>query len=98
MLPRLHAVPYTNAVWSARYPELRHLLDEAPAEPRGNCITHNLEWASGSDEIEPSTTALLRSEANVMVRCCCCNCLFQDQVRYKRFLSIYYNDLAGLIE
>jgi hypothetical protein len=68
LVPRLNAVPYTSVAWTARYPELGHLLDEAPAEPRGNRIAHNIEWQCGSDEIDPRAAALLRSEANVVAQ------------------------------
>lgn len=68
LVPRLRAVPYMNATWAARYPELQRLLAEAPAEPRGNALRGNLEWSCGPDEIDPVAASLLRSEKNVVAR------------------------------
>ncbi|MEO8843491.1 MAG: right-handed parallel beta-helix repeat-containing protein [Kofleriaceae bacterium] len=58
MEPRLRAMPITSPTWRAHYPALASILDENPAAPRGNVVTHNVSKDGGWDEIEPAARAL----------------------------------------
>ncbi len=42
MYKKLAAVNYDKPPYSERYPELARVLDEGPAEPRGNVVTRNI--------------------------------------------------------
>lgn len=50
MTERLEAIPYKKPPWSKRYPKLVNILDQAPAEPRGNRIARNVFWKGRWDE------------------------------------------------
>ena len=41
MIKFLDRVPYKDALWTAKYPLLASILDDAPCMPRGNAITSN---------------------------------------------------------
>ncbi len=42
LMDRLKAVPYQQAPWSERYPELVNILNDDPAVPKGNKIVRNI--------------------------------------------------------
>ncbi len=67
MMDRLNAMPYTNELWSTRYPELVNILNDDPAAPKGNVIARNVslggKWADYSDE----TGAYLKFEDNLIL-------------------------------
>jgi len=46
----LTELPYQKPPWSERYPELVNILDNAPAEPRGIRVTHNIIERKGSGQ------------------------------------------------
>lgn len=51
MTERLNAMPYKNALWSSRYPELVSILDDEPAAPKGNVIARNISLGGKWDGI-----------------------------------------------
>lgn len=51
LMVRLRAMPYQQPPWSERYPTLVPILDEAPPEPRGNILEHNIMVNSDQMEI-----------------------------------------------
>jgi len=65
MTERLKAMPYTNPLWSKKYPELVDILNQHPAEPRGNRVTRNV-WSGGRwDEIESKARPLVTMANNL---------------------------------
>jgi len=42
MYDKLKAVSHDRPLYSTRYPKLAAILDEAPAEPRGNAVRRNI--------------------------------------------------------
>jgi parallel beta-helix repeat protein len=42
LIDRLKAVNYSQPPYSERYPELKKILEDEPAQPKGNRIAHNL--------------------------------------------------------
>jgi hypothetical protein len=68
-MPRsLRAMPYTNALWKARYPAtLQTLLDDEPAAPKGNIISRNYVWGGTWDRIEAKARPYQTFTNNVIV-------------------------------
>ena len=52
MIERLKAVPYQGALWSQRYPQLAHILDDEPAAPKGNVVVRNVVVGGQWDAVE----------------------------------------------
>ncbi|OWF40931.1 hypothetical protein KP79_PYT15959 [Mizuhopecten yessoensis] len=53
---KLHAVPYTSALWAKRYPKLAVIDSNAPDEPRGNEISRNIFYNSAAPDFVGSYT------------------------------------------
>ncbi|GKT08608.1 peptidase [Desulforhabdus sp. TSK] len=55
MTERLIAMPYTNALWKKKYPNLSDILQDDPAAPKGNLIARNIfygpDWKDYPKEI-----------------------------------------------
>lgn len=68
-MPRsLRAMPYTNALWKARYPSsLQNLLGDEPAAPKGNVISRNYVWGGVWDRIEAKARPYQTLTNNVIV-------------------------------
>ncbi|MDQ2732870.1 MAG: right-handed parallel beta-helix repeat-containing protein, partial [Armatimonadota bacterium] len=47
----LRAVPYTEAPWKDRYPNLVHILDDNPGTPKRNVFIHNIAVGGKWDDI-----------------------------------------------
>jgi hypothetical protein len=60
MTERLLEMPYKDALWSKRYPELVDILDDEPAAPKGNVVRRNISiggrWDSIYKEARPYVT------------------------------------------
>ena len=52
MFDKLEAVDYLNPPYSVRYPELTHILDMDPGQPRGNVFRHNLSYGGKWRDME----------------------------------------------
>jgi hypothetical protein len=65
MRPALDAMPYQVPPWSTRYPELARVLEDDPAVPRHNRITHNVAVRCPLIDVDPATRALLEIAGNV---------------------------------
>jgi hypothetical protein len=50
----LRAMPYTNALWRARYPTLEHILNDDPGVPKRNVFAHNISAGGKWDDISKS--------------------------------------------
>jgi hypothetical protein len=59
MTDRLNDMPYKNALWSSRYPELVNILDDEPASPKRNVVARNIsvggKWDGVYGEARPYT-------------------------------------------
>jgi hypothetical protein len=51
---RLGSMPYTNALWRARYPELVDILDDDPGVPKRNVFAGNISAGGRWDDIAPA--------------------------------------------
>ena len=51
---RLRAMPFTNALWRARYPALGSVLDDEPGVPKRNVFAGNLSAGGKWDDISQS--------------------------------------------
>jgi len=51
---RLLAMPYTNALWSARYPALVNILNDDPGVPKRNVFAGNISAGGRFEDIAPS--------------------------------------------
>jgi len=52
---RLAAMPYTNDLWSRRYPELVDILKDDPGTPKRNRIVRNISVGGKWDDIDAET-------------------------------------------
>jgi len=66
MTERLNAMPYQNALWSSRYPELVHILDDEPAAPKGNVIARNISLGGHWDGIYPEARPYITVTDNLV--------------------------------
>lgn len=71
--PRLLQMPYQEPPWSDRYPELVNILDDEPAAPRHNQISHNIcvggEWVDiekGFDKLQDIHDNLIGEDAGLV--------------------------------
>lgn len=67
MTERLRAMPYQNALWAGRYPELPPILEQEPAAPRGNVIRRNLCLGGTWESVEAKARPYLTAEENLVV-------------------------------
>jgi len=51
---RLIAMPYTNELWSTRYPTLVHILTDDPGVPKRNVFARNLSAGGSWEDIAPT--------------------------------------------
>jgi len=51
---RLRAMPYTNALWSARYPTLPAILQDDPGVPKRNVYAVNISAGGRWDDVMPA--------------------------------------------
>ncbi|MEK7397939.1 MAG: right-handed parallel beta-helix repeat-containing protein [Candidatus Poribacteria bacterium] len=60
MTDRLLEMPYKESLWINRYPKLINILDDEPAAPKGNLVTHNIsvggKWDGIYNEAKPYVT------------------------------------------
>ncbi len=67
LLDRLKEVPYNKPPYSVEYPQLANLLQDDPALPKGNSITHNVcsggQWLQLLDGL---TTKVVKIENNYL--------------------------------
>jgi hypothetical protein len=54
----LRAMPYTNALWSARYPALVHILKDDPGVPKRNVFAGNISAGGQWEDVAPSIRSL----------------------------------------
>lgn len=66
MTDRLNDMPYKNALWSSRYPELVNILDQEPAAPNGNVVRLNISVGGKWDEIYDNVRDRVRFEDNLV--------------------------------
>lgn len=59
MMKRLKEIDYKNEPYSVRYPSLKTILDEYPAEPRGNIIKFNIVTDSNFLELINTDKSIL---------------------------------------
>ena len=62
----LRAMPYTDTVWSKRYPKLVDILDDDPMAPKGNVIARNICVGGKWDDIEPKARPLVTFQDNLL--------------------------------
>ncbi|CAN5430722.1 right-handed parallel beta-helix repeat-containing protein [soil metagenome] len=59
---RLTQVPYQNATWKSRYPQLPSILEKDPMSPLGNRVSHNIcvggKWLGLEDGLTDKTVKL----------------------------------------
>ena len=67
MTERLRAMPYQNALWAARYPELPPILEQESAAPRGNVIRRNLCLGGTWESVEAKARPYLTAEENLVL-------------------------------
>ena len=66
MKDRLRAMPYQNALWSERYPELVNILEDEPAAPKGNVVARNLSQGGKWDEVYNQARPYVTFEDNLV--------------------------------
>lgn len=66
MMERLNAMPYQDALWAERYPELPRILDGDPAEPAGNTVEMNTCVGGTWDEVAEAIRPMVRMNGNII--------------------------------
>ncbi|MBI3850164.1 MAG: right-handed parallel beta-helix repeat-containing protein [Verrucomicrobia bacterium] len=66
MPQRLKDVPYQDALWRARYPQLPNILNDEPGAPKGNTVARNVSVGGKWLEIEKAAEPLVRFEDNLV--------------------------------
>lgn len=64
MMERLNAMPYKNALWSNRYPELVGITDDEPAAPKGNRVVGNVSTGGKWDGVHGDARKYVHFENN----------------------------------
>jgi hypothetical protein len=59
MIEFLNRVPYTNALWTARYPELATILDHSPCVPMYNVVANNTFCGLSGGFIDATNTSIV---------------------------------------
>jgi hypothetical protein len=62
----LRAMPYTDTVWSKRYPKLVDILDDDPMAPKGNVIARNICVGGKWGDFEEKAKPLVKFEDNLL--------------------------------
>ncbi len=65
MMERLNAMPYREAPWKDRFPELLTIVDDEPAAPKGNLIARNVFFGDNWDDIAEEPRPLVKLEGNI---------------------------------
>ena len=63
---RLNAMPYTNTLWSTRYPALVNILDDDPGVPKRNVFAKNLSAGGKWEDIAPPIRPLQTVSDNLV--------------------------------
>ncbi len=66
MPQRLKDVPYQDALWRARYPQLANILNDEPGAPKGNTVARNISMGGKWLELEKAAEPLVRFEDNLV--------------------------------
>jgi len=66
MPDRLLEMPYKDALWSERYPELIKILEDEPAAPKGNIIARNISQGGKWDEVYGDARPYVTFEDNLV--------------------------------
>jgi hypothetical protein len=65
LMQALKATPYKEPPWSTRYPELVNALDDEPAMPKYNVITHNIRVGGQGFSLEKGLEKVVKMENNL---------------------------------
>lgn len=65
MTERLNAMPFLDAPWRDRYPELLTILEDEPAAPKGNRIVRNVFVGEDWDDVSDGARGYVSFEGNV---------------------------------
>jgi len=66
MKERLLAMPYKEALWVERYPELVGILEDEPAAPKGNVIARNISQGGKWDGVHNQARPYVTFEGNLV--------------------------------
>ena len=63
---RLKAMPYKQAPWRLKYPQLVNILEDEPGLPKGNVVRHNISYRGKWLDVESKALPLIEFEANLV--------------------------------
>ena len=66
MIKTLKAMPYTDPLWSRRYPKLVSILDDEPMAPKGNLVARNICVGGKWDAFDKKALPLITFRDNLL--------------------------------